>query len=98
MDGTERLMGEEQFLNRLHEFVAMRFAKATSKELLQAELDHLTVFLRRLNDIASKGVHGSVTFAEAKQGLIGLYFFLFNLHQHLTHEKDALISVTVTAE
>jgi hypothetical protein len=98
MDGNERLMGEEQYLNRLHEFVAMRFAKATSVELLQAELDHLSSFVRRLNEMASKGVHGVVTFAEAKQGLIGLYFFLFNLCQHLTHEKDGLIAVTVTAE
>jgi hypothetical protein len=97
-DGKERLMGEDQYLNRLNEFVAMRFVKATSVELLQAELDHLNSFVRRLNEMASKGVHGIVTFAEAKQGLIGLYFFLFNLCQHLTHDKEGLIAVAVTAE
>lgn len=53
--------------------------KSTSKHLLQAELDYLGKFLSRLNE---KGVHASVTLAEAKQGLVGLYFFLFNVCQH----------------
>jgi hypothetical protein len=50
-------------------------------------MDHLTSFIRQLNDMASKGVHASVTFAEAKQGLIGLYFFLFNVSQHLLRDQ-----------
>lgn len=79
-------MGDEQYLNRLHQFVAEHVVRSTSKEMLKTELDHLTAFIRRLNEMASKGVHGTVTFAEAKQGLIGLYFFLFNLCQHLTKE------------
>ena len=86
-DGKERALGEEQFLNRLHEVLARQVARSTSKELLQEELDHLGAFLRRLHEIASKGVHTDVTFAEAKQGLIGVYFFLFNLIQHLTRTK-----------
>jgi hypothetical protein len=86
-DGKERLLGEEQFLNRLHEFLARQINRSTSQELLQQEIEHLAAFLRRLNDMASKGVHADVTFTEAKQGLIGLYFFLFNLIQHLTRTK-----------
>lgn len=89
VDGKERVLGEEQFLNRLHEFLAKQVDRSTSKELLKEELDHLAAFLRRLNDMASKGVHADVTFTESKQGLIGLYFFLFNLIQHLTRMKNA---------
>jgi hypothetical protein len=63
-------------------------AKSSSRELLQAELDHMASFFRRLNEMASKGVHGSVTTAEAKQGLVGLYFFLFNVCQHLTESEQ----------
>lgn len=87
-DGKERELGDEQHLNRLNEFVAMNLSRSTSRELLSAELEHLTTFFRRLNDLASKGVHGPVTLAEAKQGLVGLYFFLFNVCQHLSRDSE----------
>lgn len=67
-DGIERALGDEQYLNRLHEFVSRRLARSTSRDLLAAELEHLATFFRRLNDMASKGVHGPVTLAESKQG------------------------------
>jgi hypothetical protein len=87
-DGVTRELGEEQYLNRLQEFLANRLARSTSKDLLAAELDHLASFFRRLNDMASKGVHASVTLAEARQGLVGLYFFLNNLSQQLSQDTD----------
>jgi len=87
-DGVDRLLGDEQYLNRLQEFLARRLARSTATDLLRAELDHLAVFFRRLNDVASKGVHGAVTPAEARQGLVGLYFFLFNVSQHLSHDPE----------
>jgi hypothetical protein len=82
-DGVERTLGDEQYLNRLHEFVYTTFPRSTSTDLLRAELDYLLVFARRLNDISSKGVHANVTEAEAKQGFLGLYLFLFNVCQRL---------------
>jgi hypothetical protein len=85
-DGIERTLGDEQYLNRLHEFVSRRLARSTSRDLLAGELEHLATFFRRLNDMASKGVHGPVTLAESKQGLVGLYFFLFNVCQHLSKD------------
>lgn len=88
-DGKERLLTDERYLNRLHQFLAERVAKSASKELLEGELNHLIAFMDRLNDMASKGVHGAVTLAEARQGLIGLYFFLFNLSQHLITEAHS---------
>jgi hypothetical protein len=88
-DGIERSLGCQQYLNRLQEFLAIS-ASSTSKDLLKAEIDHLNSFVRRLNDIASKGVHGSVVLAEAKQGLVGLYFFLYNLIQHLALDDDSV--------
>ena len=82
-DGIERSMGEEQYLNRLQQYLSQRLKRDTAQELLLAELGSLSAFLRRLNEMASKGVHANATLAEAKQGLIGLYFFLFNLCQQL---------------
>lgn len=75
-DGNERVLGEEHYLNRLHEFVTTKLQKSTSRDLISAELEHLAVLARRLNDIASKGVHANVSLAEAKQGLVALYLFL----------------------
>jgi hypothetical protein len=82
-DGNERVLGDEQYLNRLHEFVYTRFARSTSADLLRAEVQYLVVFAKRLNDVASKGVHSEVSIAEARQGLLGLYLFLYNLLQRL---------------
>jgi hypothetical protein len=34
--------------------------------------------------------HANITLAESRQGLVGLYFFLFNLCQHLTLPETAV--------
>ena len=83
-DGKERDLGEEQYLNRLHEFCEQQFATGSSKTLLRAELSYLVAFLRRLNDVASKGVHAQVSAQEARQGLVGVYMFLSNVTTKLT--------------
>lgn len=82
-DGKQRVLGDEQYLNRMREFIYTKFPRSTSTDLLRAELDHLLALATKLNDIASKGVHADVSPAEAKQGLLGLYLFLFNLVQKL---------------
>jgi hypothetical protein len=97
-DGKGRDLGDHQYLNRLHEVVATRLADSSSRSLLAAELEHLAVFFRRLNDLASKGVHAAVTAAEAKQGLVGLYFFLFNLSQHLSRDPAKAGPVATKAQ
>lgn len=86
VDGKKRRMGNDQYLNRLHEFVLKSFDKSTSTELVKSELDHLMVFARKINEIASKGVHSEVSESEAKQGLLGLYLFLANLIEKLEYE------------
>lgn len=88
-DGVERQLGDEQYLNRLQEFLSQQLARSRAKELMAAELDHLTAFLRRLNDMASKGVHAPVSLAESKQGLLSLYFFLSNLCRHLYEDTPS---------
>lgn len=87
-DGIKRLMGEEQYLNRLQEFCANLFPSTVSGDLLCAEFDYIAIFVRRINDVASKGVHSDVTSEEAKQGVLGFYFFLYNIIGKLEH-KDS---------
>jgi hypothetical protein len=83
-DGKSRVLDDAKYLNRLHEFCQREFRSGSSDELVRAEFDYLSVFLHRLNDVASKGVHAQVTALEARQGLFGVYLFLSNLIAKLT--------------
>lgn len=96
-DGVERGMGEEQYLNRLQEFLATGVQKSTSRDLLNAEFQHLAQLARRLNDVAAKGVHADVSVAEGKQGLLGLYLFLFNVVSQLQSVTPAQAGTAVDA-
>lgn len=78
-DGKVRNLDNERYLDRLHEYLVTHFQKSASEELLRAGFGQLAVFVRRLNDVASKGVHAVVSAQEAKQGLLGLYMFLHNV-------------------
>jgi len=87
-DGVARVLDDEKYLNRLHEYLANTFDKSSSRDLLRSELEYLSVFARRLNDVASKGVHAEVSAEEAKQGMLGLYMFLYNTTSRLQQESS----------
>ncbi|TGL21508.1 hypothetical protein EHQ42_05335 [Leptospira levettii] len=88
-DGVERDLTHDKYLNRLTEFILGNLSKSTSNDLLISELENLSKYVKKLNDISSKGVHSNVELHEAKQGFLGLYFFLYNLIQktELNSEK-----------
>ncbi|MCV9963870.1 hypothetical protein OIU34_18500 [Pararhizobium sp. BT-229] len=79
LDGTERLMGKDQFTNRLHEFVTVNLDKSGSRDLLKTEIDLVGVYVRRLNEISSKGVHNPIPTYECDQALASLYMLSFQL-------------------
>lgn len=81
-DGVVRKLGEEQYLNRLQEFCKTKLNKSTGSELIIKETEYLMAFARKLNDMASKGVHSSVSYSESKQGLVGIYLLLSNLIEY----------------
>lgn len=83
-DGRTRELNDDQYLNRLHEFCIQRFRRGRASDLLSAEFELLAAFVRRLNDVASKGVHAQVSPQEARQGLLGVYVFLSNVIARLT--------------
>jgi len=92
LDGSERVLDDKSYLNRLQEFLVTNLPKSSSGDLLRAELDYLVAISRRLNEVASKGVHAEVSTSEAKQGLLALYLFLYNVCLHLqkkSHEEIA---------
>lgn len=81
-------LNDDHYLNRMEEFIKQAFCKSTSMELLQSELSYLTKFFRKLNAVASKGVHAAVSPIEAKQGLVGLYMFLYNVVSRLREKTE----------
>jgi len=85
-DGQSRKLGEDEYLNRLQEFCFSRIPSTSSGKLLRSEFEVLALFVRRLNEIASKGVHAEVSRLEARQGLLGLYLFLSNLIAKLDYQ------------
>lgn len=85
-DGKKRHLGEKEYLNRLQEYLGSSFSNSSSNELLKREFDCLATFVRRLNDLASKGVHSEVSSLEARQGIMGLYMFLHNLISKLQNK------------
>ncbi len=93
-DGVERPMGENEYLNRLQEFCFTSLNSSASNDLIKAELNYLMVFAKKLNHIANKGVHSKVTSAEAKQGLVGLYMFLFNIIQKIELKENTTEQMT----
>jgi len=99
-DGKERELGGDQYVNRLNEYLAVTFPKSHAKDVIQAEFDYLCMFARRLNALASKGVHAEVSAAEAKQGLLGIYMFLYNIistHTGVSSSPCATSSTTSDA-
>lgn len=88
VDGQMRSLDDEQYLNRLQEYLWTELDKSASRDLLRSEFEHLAVFARKLNEIASKGVHSEVTVQDAKQGLIGLYMFLYNVIARTQHKTS----------
>jgi hypothetical protein len=76
---TERVFTDAQYLNRLEQYLKNLCQSSTANDLLRADFDHLLIFARKLDRMASKGVHARVSPAEAKQGLVGLYMFLYNV-------------------
>jgi hypothetical protein len=81
-DGKQRALGDDKYLSRLYEHIHNCFGKSSAGELLDSELQYLAGFLDRLNGLACKGVHSEVTQLEARQGLIGLYMFLYKFVGH----------------
>lgn len=82
-DGIERKLGDEQYVNRLQEYLLAQLPNGSSADLMRAEVNVLMVFARKLNDISSKGVHADVSPDESKQGLLGLYMLLYNTIRRL---------------
>ncbi|MEU0394857.1 hypothetical protein ABZ208_19160 [Streptomyces sp. NPDC006208] len=78
LDGKTRVLNNEMYMNRLCQFAAGR-SRGTSVKLVIEEVEQLSRLLKRLNELASKGVHDDVSQAEVEQCVIQTYLVVGDL-------------------
>lgn len=72
-DGRDRKMDDSSYQNRLLQFAVEELGKSTHTDLLQETFRSLGMRLKRLNELASKGVHGEVSRSEAETCIMWTY-------------------------
>jgi hypothetical protein len=78
-DGVERTMTDSRYISRLIQYAYEQTKGDTAGNLLRAQIEDLTSKLEALNDLASKGVHASVSVFETNQAIIQTYLTLGDL-------------------
>lgn len=75
-DGALHEIGEDNYINRLVQWVYENHPKGKEREIVASTVNELHARLVKLNDLASKGVHGEVAHDEIRFGLIQTYMTL----------------------
>ena len=75
-DVQGRKMGDEQYINRLIDWIAQRPASKTLTGVVAADLEHLGVRLDAVADAGHKGAHVDVSRFDASRFLVGTYLLL----------------------
>jgi hypothetical protein len=74
--GTSRLVGPEQYKNRILAAIDQHLTSDSAQSLLASEIDHLASRLDAVHDMSSKGVHADVTTEEARLAVIHTYLIV----------------------
>lgn len=69
-------VGEDEYLNRLTQYVKEKMTSSSQREVLQEELKSLHARAESLNTIASKGIHSAADRRDLEMGIVRTYFFL----------------------
>lgn len=72
-DGVQRKLSDDQYRNRLLEYVRATVSQRGQNSVLQKSLDSLGARLKTLDSLASKGVHDVVSAAEAETCVVWTY-------------------------
>ena len=88
-DGELHALTDDKFINRLIQFLSEALP-ATAGEVIQADLASFGTRLDSLNELASKGVHASVTQAEVDLCIVRTYIFAGDLLRVMDGASAAL--------
>lgn len=97
VDGRERKMNQEAYINRLLQFASEAQMGSRSRELLTTQIKLLGERLAALNGLASKGVHADVSREEVDQCLIQTYLAAGDLLRLAADDSGAQQSETKDA-
>lgn len=93
LDGKERELGDDQYINRLMQFAVDRLGKTTHVKLVEETLKGLGNRVIKLNSLSSKGVHNEVSLMEAESCLMWTFFLTADF---LRIEDGSLNPLTAT--
>lgn len=88
-DGKSRILTDDQFKNRLWQYVFEQTGRSTSSDLLLASVQDLGNRINRLYDLTSKGVHAEVSDFEVNQCLIQTYILVGDILR-ITDKQSAI--------
>lgn len=90
-DGKEHDISEEQYINRLWQYVADRVTGHATGELLLAQIKDLGNRIDRLYELTCKGTHANVSEYETNQCIIQTYLTLGDI-LHLADGDSVILS------
>lgn len=96
----KRTFKQNQYVNRLWQFMHEAIQSDTNKTLAKAHVDYLGSWLERNNKATNKGVHDEVTQLEATKFVFHIYLMLADLLEYLdesvvTNTKPHIKKVTI---
>lgn len=79
----KRTFKQNQFVNRLWQFMNNAIGSDSNKEIAKSHVDYLGLWLERTNKITNKGVHDEVSQLEATKAIFHIYLMLADLLDYL---------------
>lgn len=79
----KRTFKQNQFVNRLWQFMNESIASDSNRELAQMHVNYLGSWLEKANKITNKGVHDEVSQLEATKAIFHIYLMLADLLDYL---------------
>lgn len=83
-----RLVGQNQYINRLWAFMDKSIESSTNRELAKAHIDFLGNYLQSLYKVTNKGVHSSLTRIEATKAVFHTYLMVADILDYLKRDLD----------
>lgn len=78
-----RTFKQNQFVNRLWQFMNEAIHSDSNKVIAQTHVDYLGLWLEKTNKLANKGVHDEVSQLEATKAIFHIYLILADLLEYL---------------
>jgi hypothetical protein len=87
--GKSRIVGREQYKNRLLAFLDEKAVGGYQLSILESEIDHFAARLDTVYELSCKGVHANVTIDEARLAVIHTYLFIAEIARLVSQKQES---------